>query len=223
MRDFRDSKTMAQTLRAALAARSLKISVAESLELIAQAFGMADWNTLSAMIRAAQAPPEPTPPSRDPLVQGAFDRVGFTGDLEASLHRAVTAAQQRRQSTATLEHLLLALIDDPDAVAVLQACDVRPEELRPHVAGFVDQAWPPEDPALAPRPSAGFQRVIERAVIHAQASNRAQVTGANILVAIFSERESQARRFLDERQMTRYDAVNFIAHGIPKSQGGAAA
>ena len=228
MRDFRDAKTMAQTLRAALAAKHHQISVGESLELIAKAFGVADWNTLSAMIhrdpaRPDPGPPEPAaPPSRsDPMIQRAFDRVRFSRDLEVSLHRAVTAAQQRRQSISTLEHLLLALVDDPDAIAVLEACNLRPDELRSVVAAFVDQAYAPDDDGQAPRPSAGFERVVQRAVIHAQASSRAEITGANVLVAIFSERESQARRVLDDRGMTRYDAVNFIAHGIPKGQRGA--
>ncbi len=226
MRDFRDAKSMAQTLRAALAAKHHKISVGESLELIAHTFGLADWNTLSAMITAAQAPLEQAaapPPRPDPLIQRAFDRVGFSGELEASLHRAVTIARQRRQAAATLEHLLLALIDDPDGATLLLACNVQPEELRLAVAGFVAQADPSLAADQASLPSPAFQRVIERAVIHAQASNRVQITGANLLVAIFSERESQACHFLEAREMTRYDAVNFIARGIPKGAGGEAA
>jgi hypothetical protein len=226
MRDFRDAKAMARSLRAGLAARSHKITVGESLDLIAHAFGVADWNTLSAMIIAAAKPPErvgPPPRRSDPLIQAAMDRVGVSRDLEVSLHRTIQMAQQRRQGTASLEHLLLSLIDDPDAATLLRACDVDPDALRPAVAAYVDQALPPQDAGPSPTPSAGFERVIQRAVIHAQASNRTQVTGASVLIAIFSERESQARRFLDERGMTRYDAVNFIAHGIPKSQGGAAA
>jgi len=224
MRDFRDAKSMAQSLRAALAAKGHRISIAESLELIAKAFGAADWNTLSAMIPPAggHVEPVPPPPRPDPLIQRAFDRVRFSRDLEVALHRAVAAAQQRRHSTSTLEHLLLALVDDPHAVAVLEACNIRPDELRPVVASFVDQAYAPDDDDQAPHPSPGFERVVQRAVIHAQASDRAEITGANVLVAIFSERESQARRFLDDRGMTRYDAVNFIAHGIPKGPGGAA-
>ena len=223
MRDFRDAKAMAQTLRAALAAKHHKISVGESLELVAQAFGVADWNTLSAMVNtpAARGRAEPPPPRSDPLLQRAADRVGFARDLELALHRSIQFAQQRRHGTATLEHLLLGLIDDPAAANLLRACNIDPDDLKPAVAAYVDRALPTDATDGAPAPSAGFQRVIERAVIHAQASNRAQVTGANILVAIFSERESQARRFLDEREMTRYDAVHFLAHGIPKGQGGA--
>lgn len=144
----------------------------------------------------------------------------FSRPLEETLHRAVHYANERRHEYATLEHLLLALIDDTDASAVMTACNVDLGALKTALTLYVDNdlaalATADGDDA---KPTAGFQRVIQRAVIHVQSSGREEVTGANVLVAIFSERESHAAYFLQEQDMTRYDAVNFIAHGIAKSQ-----
>ncbi|SJM67423.1 ATP-dependent Clp protease ATP-binding subunit ClpA [Brevundimonas diminuta 3F5N] len=145
----------------------------------------------------------------------------FSRPLEETLHRAVHYANERRHEYATLEHLLLALIDDPDASAVMTACNVDLGALKAALGSYVDTdlaalATADGDDA---KPTAGFQRVIQRAVIHVQSSGREEVTGANVLVAIFSERESHAAYFLQEQDMTRYDAVNFIAHGIAKKAG----
>ncbi|MFZ2100171.1 MAG: ATP-dependent Clp protease ATP-binding subunit ClpA, partial [Oricola sp.] len=145
----------------------------------------------------------------------------FTASLEKSLHQALTYANEREHEYATLEHLLLALIDDQDAKAVMDACSVDTESLRKTVLEYVDNELDnlvtgyDEDA----KPTAGFQRVIQRAVIHVQSSGREEVTGANVLVAIFAERESHAAYFLQEQDMTRYDAVNYIAHGIAKRPG----
>ncbi|WP_370319284.1 ATP-dependent Clp protease ATP-binding subunit ClpA [Oricola sp.] len=145
----------------------------------------------------------------------------FTASLEKSLHQALTYANEREHEYATLEHLLLALIDDQDAKAVMDACSVDTEALRKTVMDYVDHELEnlvtgyDEDA----KPTAGFQRVIQRAVIHVQSSGREEVTGANVLVAIFAERESHAAYFLQEQDMTRYDAVNYIAHGIAKRPG----
>jgi len=145
----------------------------------------------------------------------------FSKSLENALHQALSLASSRRHEYATLEHLLLALIDDEDAAAVMEACNVRLEDLRRTVTHYIDN----ELDALIARertetkPTAGFQRVIQRAVIHVQSSGRDEVTGANVLVAIFAERESHAAYFLQEQEMTRYDAVNFISHGIAKRPG----
>ncbi len=149
----------------------------------------------------------------------------FSRPLEETLHRAVHYANERRHEYATLEHLLLALIDDPDASAVMTACNVDLGALKAALGSYVDTdlaalATADGDDA---KPTAGFQRVIQRAVIHVQSSGREEVTGANVLVAIFSERESHAAYFLQEQDMTRYDAVNFIAHGIAKKAGAAEA
>lgn len=145
----------------------------------------------------------------------------FSPALEQSLHRALAAANERKHEYATLEHLLLSLCDDEDAGAVMRACDVDVDELRSTLNEYVDDELASlilkevEDA----KPTAGFQRVIQRAVIHVQNSGREEVTGANVLVALFAERESHAAYFLAERDMTRYDAVNFISHGIAKKPG----
>ena len=145
----------------------------------------------------------------------------FSPALERSLHRALTAANERKHEYATLEHLLLSLCEDDDAASVMRACDVDVDELRDTLTEYVDDELTSliiDDDEDA-KPTAGFQRVIQRAVIHVQNSGRDEVTGANVLVALFAERESHAAYFLAERDMTRYDAVNFISHGIAKKPG----
>ncbi len=130
-------------------------------------------------------------------------------------------ANQRKHEYATLEHLLLSLIDDEDAAGVMRACDVELGALRTTLTNYVDNELRSlvVDDGEDAKPTAGFQRVIQRAVIHVQSSGREEVSGANVLVAIFSERESHAAYFLQEQDMTRYDAVNYIAHGIAKKAG----
>ena len=145
----------------------------------------------------------------------------FSRSLEKALHRALSHAAERRQEFATLEHLLLSLTEDKDAIAVMKACGVDVEELRDDLTDYIDSdlANLISDTASEAKPTAGFQRVIQRAVIHVQSSGREEVTGANVLVAIFAERESHAAFFLQEQDMTRYDAVNYISHGIAKRPG----
>ncbi|MAZ92720.1 MAG: ATP-dependent Clp protease ATP-binding subunit ClpA [Maricaulis sp.] len=145
----------------------------------------------------------------------------FSSDLEDSLHRALGYANERGHEFATLEHLLLALVDDQDASAVMKACDVDLDELRATLTEYVDSELSElvVDDDEDAKPTAGFQRVIQRAVIHVQNAGREEVTGANVLVALFAERESHAAYFLAERDMTRYDAVNFISHGIGRKPG----
>ena len=144
-------------------------------------------------------------------------------NLEKTLHRALAQATERRHEYATLEHLLLALCDDQDAMAVMRACNVEVEKLKASVKEFLDEEL--SDLATTsgddPKPTAGFQRVIQRAAIHVQSSGREEVTGANVLVALFSERESHAVYFLQTQDMSRLDAVNYISHGIAKRTGGA--
>ena len=145
----------------------------------------------------------------------------FSRNLEETLHRAVAYANQRKHEYATLEHLLLSLSDDMDATAVMRACNLDLPALKKNLTNYLDtelRSLVVEDGEDA-KPTAGFQRVIQRAVIHVQSSGRDEVTGANVLVAVFSERESHAAFFLQEQDMTRYDAVNFIAHGIAKKAG----
>ncbi|MEE9314337.1 MAG: ATP-dependent Clp protease ATP-binding subunit ClpA [Rhizobiaceae bacterium] len=145
----------------------------------------------------------------------------FTDSLERALHQALTLANERSQEYATLEHLMLALIEDEDALAVLRACNVSVEKLSDDLLGYIDSELSNlvTEGLEDSKPTAGFQRVIQRAVIHVQSSGREEVTGANVLVAIFAERESHAAYFLQEQDMTRYDAVNFISHGIAKRHG----
>ena len=145
----------------------------------------------------------------------------FSRALEKTLRRALAIANEHRHELASLEHLLLALIDDPDAAAVLRACNVDLETLRKTVVRYVDtelHSLVIENGEEA-KATAGFQRVVQRAAIHVQSSGREEVTGANVLVAIFAERESHAAYFLQEQDMTRYDAVNYISHGIAKRPG----
>ncbi|MBV9348764.1 MAG: ATP-dependent Clp protease ATP-binding subunit ClpA [Pseudolabrys sp.] len=145
----------------------------------------------------------------------------FSRSLEQSLHRALALANERHHEYATLEHLLLSLIDDQDASAVMRACNVDLDKLRRSLLGYLETELENliTDGAEDSKPTAGFQRVIQRAVIHVQSSGREEVTGANVLVAIFAERESHAAYFLQEQEMTRYDAVNYISHGIAKRPG----
>ncbi|MEM8630976.1 MAG: ATP-dependent Clp protease ATP-binding subunit ClpA [Pseudomonadota bacterium] len=143
----------------------------------------------------------------------------FSKTLEEAIHRALALANERRHELATLEHLLLALTDEPDAAKVMQACSVDLEQLRATLIEFIDDdlsTLVTDVDGSEAVPTAAFQRVIQRAAIHVQSSGRTEVTGANVLVAIFAERESNAAYFLQEQDMTRYDAVNFIAHGVAK-------
>ncbi|MEL6647599.1 MAG: AAA family ATPase, partial [Pseudomonadota bacterium] len=143
----------------------------------------------------------------------------FSTTLEQGIHAALALANARRHEFATLEHLLLALIDEPDAARVMKACSVDTEDLRATLVEFIDEDLSnlvTDIDGSEAVPTAAFQRVIQRAAIHVQSSGRTEVTGANVLVAIFAERESNAAYFLQEQDMTRYDAVNFIAHGVAK-------
>ncbi|MBC8048733.1 MAG: ATP-dependent Clp protease ATP-binding subunit ClpA, partial [Chitinophagales bacterium] len=142
----------------------------------------------------------------------------FSTSLESALHRALEYANERSHEYATLEHLLLSLIDDRDASAVMRACSVDIDLLRGKLTDYIDSELEnlvmSEDSEA--QPTASFQRVIHRAVVHVQSSGREEVTGANVLIAMFAERESHAAFFLQEQDMTRFDAVNFISHGIAK-------
>ena len=146
------------------------------------------------------------------------EKIAFSSTLEDTIHRALTLASDRKHELSTLEHLLLALLDDQHAVAGFKACGVDIEDLRIDVTRYLDE----DLNSLIPehfeetRPTAGFHRVIQRAVIHVQSSDLYEVTGINALIALFAERESHAVYFLQERDMTRYDIVNYHSHGIQK-------
>ncbi|MET3925170.1 ATP-dependent Clp protease ATP-binding subunit ClpA [Devosia sp. 2618] len=143
----------------------------------------------------------------------------FSRGLEKALHQAMNLARERNHEFATLEHLLLALTDDRETIAVLTGCDVDIDALKSDLEDFINEELDSLIVANGQdaRPTAAFQRVIQRAVIHVQSSGREEVTGANVLVAIFAERESHAAYFLEQQDMSRLDAVNFISHGITKS------
>src|SRR5580658_3643719 len=142
-------------------------------------------------------------------------------NLEKTLHRALAYANERRHEYATLEHLLLSLTEDQDSVAVLRACTVDLDKLRRDLLNYVDNdlASLISSHVEDAKPTASFQRVLQRAAIHVQSSGREEVTGASVLVAMFAERESHAVYFLQEQEMTRFDAVNYISHGIAKAPG----
>ena len=142
----------------------------------------------------------------------------FARDLETTLHNALAAAASRRHEYATLEHLLLALVDDEQAAQVMAACGVDLGDLKTVVTSYLDTELESLKTAgqTDPSPTSGFQRVIQRAILHVQSSGRDEVTGANVLVALFSERESYAVYFLQQQDMSRLDAVSFISHGVGK-------
>jgi hypothetical protein len=210
MRDFRDAKVMAHTLRAALATKGLNITVSQSLELIAKAFGVADWNTLSAVIREETTGLHNNAPAAQ-----------FSTTATATMHRALAYARQREHQYATLEHLLLALVDDVDASAVMKACKVDLGALREKLTNYIDidLITLAIDGGGGPKPTAGFQRVVERAAHYAVGRGRPNRTGAELLVAIFAETLSPAARLLGEQGMSRQDALNFIIHDIVKGGG----
>ncbi len=142
-------------------------------------------------------------------------------NLEQTLHRALAAANERHHEYATLEHLLLALTEDQDAMAVLRSCGISLQDLRDQLAQYLENelTYLVDHNIEESKPTTAFQRVLQRAAIHVQSSGREEVTGANVLVALFSERESHAVYFLQEQDMTRFDAVNYISHGIAKVPG----
>lgn len=142
-------------------------------------------------------------------------------NLELSLHRAIAIATGQRHEFATLEHLLLSLIDDPDAMAVMRACGIELGQLQQDILAHLAETVPPLSGDIIPeaKPTIGFQRSIQRAIIHVQSAGRAEVTGANLLVAMFNERESFAVYFLQKQGMNRFDAVNYLSHGIAKMPG----
>ncbi len=145
----------------------------------------------------------------------------FSQSLEQALHRALENANERNHEYATLEHLLLALVDDRDAAAVMRACNVEVDQLRRRIVEYLDTELDSlvRKGSADAQPTTSFQRVIHRAVVHVQSSGREEVTGANVLIAIFAERESHAAFFLQEQEMTRFDAVQYVSHGIAKRPG----
>jgi hypothetical protein len=223
MRDFRDAKAMAHTLRDALAAKGFKMTISQSLELIAEAFGVADWNTLAAAIRQEALAAQGNASSRAAAASERAPAPSFSRELELAFQRALACANQRKHEYATLEHLLLALIDEAVASATMKACGVDLDALKEKLVGYIDTDLNSlvTDDGRASRPTAAFQRVVQRAVLHAQGLGR-DTTGADLLVALFAETESPAVWLLGEQEMTQQDAANFILHAIVKGSGGRA-
>ena len=142
----------------------------------------------------------------------------LSAELEFTLNQAFREAREKRHEFMTIEHLLLALLDNPAAAKVLRACGTDIDRLRGDIRSFIDETTPllPDESTRETQPTLGFQRVLQRAVFHVQSSEKREVTGANVLVAIFSEQESQAVFFLHSQDVQRLDVVNYIAHGISK-------
>ncbi|MBT3826435.1 MAG: ATP-dependent Clp protease ATP-binding subunit ClpA [Nitrosomonadales bacterium] len=140
-------------------------------------------------------------------------------ELEVSLHMAFMDARQKRHELITVEHLLLAMLDNPSASEVLNSCGANLEKLRENIAGHIEEHTPKVSgkEEVDTQPTLGFQRVIQRAMLHVQSSGKKEVTGANVLVAIFGEKDSHAVYFLHQQGVARLDVVNFIAHGIAKT------
>ena len=140
-------------------------------------------------------------------------------ELEVSLHMAFMDARQKRHELITVEHLLLAMLDNPSASEVLNSCGANLEKLREEIVGHIEEHTPKVSgkEEVDTQPTLGFQRVIQRAMLHVQSSGKKEVTGANVLVAIFGEKDSHAVYFLHEQGIARLDVVNFIAHGIAKT------
>jgi hypothetical protein len=222
MRDFRDAKTMAHTLRAALAAKGLKVTISQSLELIAEVFGVADWNTLSAAIRRQRSAAGKNASPPPPTDEGPLTR--FSAELESTLQRALAYANQRKHEYTTLEHLLLALMEDVTASGVMKVCEVDLDALKEKLVSYIDDELKTlvTDDGRKSRPTPAFQRVVQRAILHVEDLGRHAVTGGDILVAMFAETESPAVWLLGEQQMTQQDASNFILRGILKGSGDAA-
>jgi Glyoxalase superfamily protein/Clp amino terminal domain, pathogenicity island component len=220
MRDFRDAKVMARALRDALKAKAVETTHAEALELIAKAFGYDNWNILSAKIEAAEPATSDGVAIRGEATAPRNNAHSPQFPTTATMHRAFAYAIQRKHRYETLEHLLLALIDDVDASAVMKACKVDLSALKEKLTSYLDNDLKTNviNDGGEPKQSAGFQRVVQRAAHYAEGRGR-RATGAELLVAIFAETESPAARLLGEQDMTRQDAINFVIHGIAKGGG----
>jgi hypothetical protein len=201
MRDFRNAKLMAQTLRSALVAKGIKITVGQSLELVAAMFGLADWNTLAAAINAEKPVPREKVSPLSGMRSNPFPPL--SAELVTTLHRAIGFAAQRNHEYATLEHLLLALLEDADASASISACNADPIGLRERLVDYLDHELTKivMERQAEPKPTATFQRVVQVARF-VGAARRSTATGADTFRAIFYETQSPAVRFLAEQGIT---------------------
>lgn len=229
MRDYRDAKTMAHEARVFLGNHGLRITNSQSLELIAKAFGVADWNTLAATIRGGASTPrtkEATPPPAT-IDAGIRPRVPrYSSELERTLQRALAYGDARRHEYTTCEHLLLALADDPNASKAMHACRADLTALRKSLTKYIDNELrsivvETGVSMSGSRPTAAFQRVMQRAEAHAERMGQQEVTGDNVLVVIFAERLSPAVQQLYGQNMSAEDVANFVERGIAKRNGSA--
>ena len=229
------AKEAVARLREFLAASGISLKQTHAYEALAQTLGYANWNTLQALLNTTATPenkasPEAAalaflPPAVRAEMQDARERMRksrLTPSLEQSLHRAIGFATERHHEYATLEHLLLSLTEDQDAASVILGCHVDMDQLRRDLTDHIDSKLEHLVTAVpgTAKPTTGFQRVVQRAVLHIQNSGRDQVTSADVVVALFSEPESRSVDFLKRQGMTRLDAVNFIVHGLAKPLGG---
>ena len=214
MRDFRDAKTMARTLRSALAAKDLKISNSQSLELVAKMFGIADWNTLSAAIhekaqvaRKGTSSPSPVDVKSDPVRP-------LSAEFKMTLRRALDHANQRKHEYATLEHLLLSLADDADVAAMMNAFNADLGALKENLISYLDNELKKLVVAYGgdSNPSPAFNRVVQRAALHAQKLGHPEVMGSHALVGISSEWKSPAAQLLGEQGLTKQDVMNLLGN-----------
>ena len=211
MRDFRDAKAMAHTLRAHLAVRGFNITLSQSLELIAELFGVPDWNTLAAEIRRGvhTASADTSAPPR----ASAQWPEGFTRDLELTLLRAVAHAQERAHEFATLEHLLLALIDDPDAAVALTAHTIDLQALRESLITHIHKkltALVMSGDERKSSPTVAFRRTVQRAAARAEVQQR-ETTGVDVLAAMFHETDSPAVWLLREQELTQQGVESLMS------------
>jgi hypothetical protein len=226
-------------LREFLAADGISLKQTHAYEALARTLGYANWNTLQALLNATPSPESDASPTATALSdkqpartddksnaeQHAVEKgrgVRLSPSLEQSLHRAIGLASERHHEYATLEHLLLSLTEVQDAASVFLACHINMDQLRKELTDYIDSKLDPLVTTVpgATKPTTGFQRVVQRAILHVQNSGGGEVTGANVLVALFTERESHAVNILQQKGMTRLDAVNYIVHGLAKPRGG---
>ena len=226
------AKEAVARLREFLAADGITLKQTHAYEALARTLGYANWNTLQALLSATPstereaAGPAATAPAGEATVEqgaaGKGQRLRLSRSLEQGLHRAIGLASERHHEYATLEHLLLSLTEDPDAASVLLGCRIDLAQLRRELTGTIDSKLEPlvaAEPGTA-KPTAGFQRAVQRAILHVQNSGGGEVTGANVLVAFFSEAESHAVKLLEQQGMTRTDAVNYIVNSRGKPRDG---
>jgi hypothetical protein len=211
MRDFRDAKAMAQTLRASLASKGLKITVGQSLELMAELFGLPDWNTLAAAIRRGAPTIDEAQRPRANIVWPS----GFTRELDLTLDRALSLAKERKHEFATLEHLLLALLGDPDASTVMKANEIDVQALRQAAIAYIDEklkTWVMISDERDTTPTVAFRRVVHLATVR---SLKRATSGLDVLAAMFREAESPAVWLLKEQGMSQEKVLNITSNPSP--------